>query len=133
MGAWYCDEATAWLESLGPGDPPLDLLHPDVTMENVAEWVEPVVYSGHEGITRWWRDLSDPLEDPRIEVHEVIDQGDGTAVGVHSLTGTFRATGLPFRARWASTWRARDRLIVAIVGYRTRAEAMAAASADAER
>jgi ketosteroid isomerase-like protein len=107
---------------------PGDLIAPDFLIENVRTGVTDDVYLGAAGARKWLDDFFGVLdEQARFELDELIDAGGDSVVMVHHLAGYGRASGAPFRMRWASAVWIHDEKITRIVGYATRHEALEAA------
>ena len=111
------------------GDPPIEILAPDVRMRNLAEFPIKGPYEGHEGIRRWWADLAEVINDLRIEGEKFAAPDDEHVVTLQRMTGTFKSTGLPVDEKWAGLTRIEDGLIVEITGYASRRQALEAIDA----
>jgi len=111
------------------GPPPTDVLAPDITMRNLAEFPIKGPYEGHEGIRRWWADLAEVIDDLRIEGEKFAAPDDEHVVTLQRMTGTFKSTGLPVDERWAGLTRIENGLVVEITGYASRSEALDAIDA----
>jgi ketosteroid isomerase-like protein len=111
------------------GDPPIEILAPDVRMRNLAEFPIKGPYEGHEGIRQWWADLAEVIDDLRIEGEKFAAPDDAHVVTLQRMTGTFKSTGLPVDERWAGLTRIEGGLIVEITGYASRRQAMEAIDA----
>src|SRR5437879_3961313 len=68
-------------------------------------------YRGHDGIRRWWREMSETWEDLSTEVHEVRAAGDEVLVSV-TLRGTGKASGIVVAAPFFQVGTIRDGKIV---------------------
>jgi ketosteroid isomerase-like protein len=111
------------------GGPPTEMLAPDVTMRNLAEFPIKGPYEGHEGVRQWWADLAEVIDDLHIEGEKFAAPDDEHVVTLQRMTGTFKSTGLPVDERWAGLTRIRDGLIAEITGYPSRREALEAIDA----
>src|SRR5829696_4391564 len=69
----------------------LALAHPDV--KHVALVGE--VYTGHDGLRRWWEDMVGRGEDTAVEIQGVRDFGNAVQITVR-LHGHGISSGLPF-------------------------------------
>jgi ketosteroid isomerase-like protein len=74
---------------------PEDSFDPDVELSNLRESPLPGPYRGYEGLRRWSDDLLEVLDNGRIEVEELIDADDESAVIAQvRLRGLARHTGI---------------------------------------
>jgi hypothetical protein len=71
----------------------------------------------------------DVIDEPRVEVDEIIDVGDGeTVVSVHRTLGRARHTQLNIGdLRWAAVWTIRRAKALRARGYMSRGKALEAA------
>jgi ketosteroid isomerase-like protein len=111
------------------GAPSTDVLAPDVTMRNLAEFPIKGPYEGHEGIRQWWADLAEVIDDLHIEGEKFAAPDDEHVVTLQRMTGTFKSTGLPVDEKWAGLSRIEGGLVVEITGYATRRQALEAIDA----
>lgn len=58
-----------------------------------------VRYHGHEGVTRWMRDLRDAWERFEVGLEEVVEEGDGWIAVVEHLRGRGRGSGVDVDTR----------------------------------
>ena len=67
---------TRWYAALQAGDPAPELCHPEIEITNWAEFPVRGPYLGHDGVRRWWDDVSDVFEEMRWEPQsiEAIDE-----------------------------------------------------------
>jgi ketosteroid isomerase-like protein len=86
--------ARRWFERTTKGDLAEDLWQPDLVMENAKGFVLEVTYRGHDGLRQWWEDLSEVVDDFRIELDEITELDDGRVLTVQRLCGRFKTTGL---------------------------------------
>ena len=85
------------------------------------------VYRGHAGIRSWHQDLRDTWEYLRLEVEQLIDVGDHTALGLMTLCGKGRGSGVEIRQPLAHLGTFRDGALSRLVVYDDRSEALKAA------
>jgi ketosteroid isomerase-like protein len=72
----------------------LALMHPDVDATSAGmSGVEGGGHIGHSGITRYFIDLWETWEDPRVEVEQMLER-DGVVVMLGHTTGTGRLSGM---------------------------------------
>jgi ketosteroid isomerase-like protein len=111
--AWNHDDCEAWLALLAPGIE----VHTAGVFPDLA-----LVYSGHEGAKRFWRQLREPWEVFRIDVERVEAEGDLAAAAVR-----FRATGIDSGVkvdmRFGNAIRVRDGLATVLLNRTTLEEA----------
>lgn len=113
-------------ETLEPG---LRLFHPDIVFRSRISDLEGESYRGHEGMRRYWTDISDAFEHWRNELGAVEALGPGTLL----VTSTFRATGRSGVAvELASVMLVvvREGLVTAMHAYPTRGAAVEGAGLD---
>lgn len=116
-----------FFERLNVGELSPECCDPEIEIRNWAHSPMPGPYRGHEGLLRWWGDLSEAFEDVRLELKEVVDVDDERVVTVQRIIGSFRHTGIRLDAAWGSVIGVRERLIVSAVGYSSPQEAKRAA------
>jgi ketosteroid isomerase-like protein len=116
--------ARRWFERTGSGDVGEDLWHPDLVIENAEGFILEVTYRGHDGLRQWWEDLSEVVDDFRIELDEARELDDGRVLSVQRLCGRFKTTGLQWDASWASVMTFRDGKVAHARGYLTKNRAL---------
>jgi ketosteroid isomerase-like protein len=85
------------------------------------------VYRGHEGVRAFWRAWAEAFETPSFDYEEFIDAGD-TVVSILSQRVRGRTSGI--EQEWKSygqNWTIRERKVVRVEFFLTRAEALEAA------
>jgi ketosteroid isomerase-like protein len=83
-------------------------------------------YRGHDGIRRWWREMSETWEDASTEVHEVRPVGDEVLASV-TLRARGKASGAVVAAPFFQVGTIRNGKIVRQRDFADRAEALEAA------
>jgi ketosteroid isomerase-like protein len=84
------------------GMPPLDLCDERIEIGIIAAFPVQGPYPGHEGVRRYVHHMFEVIDEPRVEVEEIIDAEDGeTIVSVQRALGRMRHTRLKvdFRGR----------------------------------
>jgi ketosteroid isomerase-like protein len=110
------------------GEPPLDLVHPEIEIHMFRGSPIAGPYRGHDGVRQWIQDTFDVIEDWRLELDEVVTGDDqDVLVAVSRFIGRMRHTDLPANFPLTVVVRFRDGLIVRFEGYRERSEAIEAA------
>ena len=110
------------------GEPPLDLLHPEVEIHMFRGSPISGPYRGHDGARQWRRDTFDVIDDWRLELDEVITGDDPEVmVALQRFVGRMKHTDLAANFPLAVIVRFHDGLIVRFEGYRDRSEALEAA------
>jgi ketosteroid isomerase-like protein len=104
-----------------------DVWDRDVEIVNAEGWVIETVYRGHEGLRRWWEDLSEAFGDFRIVLEEMREVDEERVLTTQRFVGRFRTSGLPFDGPWASILWVRDGKIVRAQGHLTKRRALRAA------
>ena len=123
--------ALAWAEAIQRGDLSDHLWSEDLEIVNAEGWVLESVYRGHEGLHRWWHDLSEAFSEFTMVVEDVEPIDDERLLTSQRFVGTFRETGISFDGPWASVLTIRDGRIVHAIGYLTKERALRALSDDA--
>jgi ketosteroid isomerase-like protein len=116
-----------WGEALSRGELPLELSHPELRLDNIAEFPNTGPYLGREGLRRWWQDVADAFDEIRFEIERLIDVDDERVLSVQRTIGRFRHTAIPIDNRWASLYWVREGKIARAVGYASERRALEAA------
>jgi ketosteroid isomerase-like protein len=112
-------------------DGALALMHPKVTLTSAGmSGVEGSEHVGHAGMRRYFADLWETWEDPRVEVEQLIDHGDLVVMLGHT-TGRGRLSGIDLAFAVASVIEVEDGLIRQYRTYRSWDEAIQIAEANA--
>jgi ketosteroid isomerase-like protein len=112
------------------GTPPLELCDERIEIRNPASFPNRGPYRGHAGVHAWMADTFEVIDEPHIEVDEIVDVGDGeTVVSVQRTLGISRYTRIAsdLAPPWAAVWTVRSGKTLRAQGYRSRAEALEAA------
>ena len=111
-----------------PGRPGVLELHdPNVVLTNTADSPETAPYVGHAGLLAWGRSMQEAMgDDYRPVADEIIDVDDSRVIVVGRVCGAGPMSGLPVEVPSASIFTLRDRMIVGIEAYDTKAQALAA-------
>ena len=118
---WYVAYNAGDLEGV------LALMDPKVTLTSAGmSGVEGSEHVGHGGMRRYFADLWETWEDPRVVVERFIDHGDSVVMLGHT-TGRGRLSGIDLEFAVATIVDVRDGLIVRYRTYRDWDEAMALA------
>jgi ketosteroid isomerase-like protein len=113
-----------WWDRLARGDLAADLWDEDLVIENVETLAFEGTYRGHEGLARWWRDLSEVLSDVRVELEEATELDEERVLAMPRVRGHFRTTGLEFDGPWAAVMTVHDGQIAYAKGYATKKRAL---------
>jgi ketosteroid isomerase-like protein len=109
------------------GVPDLEMLDPEIEVLNFDSFPVTRPYHGLDGVMRWFADVSEPFDDFRFELVEVLADDDERVVTTLQASGKSRAGGPPFELVWAAIWTFRDGRVVRVQGLRTPEEALNAA------
>ena len=109
------------------GQPPLELVDPDVELVNFTTFPITEPYRGHEGVQRWIDDIADPFDEFRYELVDVLAQDDEHVVATQRVTGRARTGGADLELEWPAVYWFRDGKVVRAQGFRDSDEALAAA------
>ena len=105
------------------------LLHPDVEWRTVLGPLLGVAsVSGRDAMLRFaFEEIPDVPENPRVEVEELRDLGDGRVLVIARYLGRGKRSGIELDQRISSVHRLRDGMIVSVRDYASREEALDAA------
>ena len=117
------------------GEPPFEVAHPEIRIDNIPESPHPGPYHGHEGLERWWNELADTVPELRLKLEDVIDVDDECLIAmVRSRGGGANANLADHIPSWAVVHWVRDGLVVRVAGYMRKEEALEAVGlAERER
>ncbi len=109
------------------GVAPIDLCAERIELKNPPEFPQPGPYQGHAGMRQWAAETFDTVDEPRVEVEEVIETGDGeTVVMVLRAVGRWKHMDMDADIPWAAVGIIRDGKLVSGQGYMSKAEALEA-------
>jgi uncharacterized protein len=98
-------------EARGNPDIVKTVLAPDVRWEVVEGFPYSGVYQGLNGVSDFFTRLFGDFEDWRTEPAEIFEAGD-RVIGLGFYSARAKASGRPFKARFAHVWTMRDGVIV---------------------
>ena len=84
-------------------------------------------YLGREGLARFWRDMSDALDQFAPEIEEVIESGGERLVVISVVRARGKGSGVEVEARGGMLFTVRDGKILKGKFFQSKAEALAAA------
>jgi ketosteroid isomerase-like protein len=116
-----------WFAALQQGDPAPEMCDSEIEIRNWAESPIPGPYLGHEGVRRWWDDVSDAFDEVRFELLDVQPIDDTRCLTVQRLVGQFRLTGIEVNGAWGAIVSVRQGKILSAIGYATPRRARRAA------
>ncbi len=102
------------------------LCHDDFELDMSARAINPDTYRGHEGIRRFYSEVSEIWEEFRWEPVRFVTARDKVVVLVHSH-GRGRASGLEMARDAAMVWTVREGRAVSLCFYVDQVEALEAA------
>jgi ketosteroid isomerase-like protein len=107
----------------------LELMHEDVDLTSAGmSGVEGSSHVGHRGMRRYFADLWETWEDPRVEVEHLLER-DGRVVMLGRTSGTGRLSGMDVTLQVATVIRVDGGRIRHYRTYREWSEALEAAGA----
>ena len=121
---------TRWYDALQGGDPAPALCHPEIEITNWAEFPVRGPYRGHDGVRRWWDDVSDVFEEMRWEPQSIEAIDEQRCLTIQRVAGRFRHTGIEMDFAWGAVVEVRDGKILSAIGYPSPREARRAAGLD---
>jgi ketosteroid isomerase-like protein len=129
MSGEHVDVVERWYEAYNARDLEqlLELMHEDVDLTSAGmSGVEGSSHVGHGGMRRYFADLWETWEDPRVDVEHLLDRG-GLVVMLGSTTGKGRRSGMVVPQVVATVVRVEDGRIRHYRTYRDWSEALDAA------
>jgi ketosteroid isomerase-like protein len=109
------------------GTPNFDAIDPEIEMINFDTFPVTRPYYGWDGVVEWFVDMSEPFDDFKFELVDVLGYDDERVVTTYRVTGGSRMGGPHFELIWGAVTTFRDGKIVKVEGFRTPEEALAAA------
>ena len=109
------------------GVPDFEAFDPDVELINFDSFPVTRPYHGWDGMVAWLRDVSEPFDEVRFELVEVLAHDDERIVTTCRVTADSRTGGPPLELDWGVVWTFRDGKVVRAQGLRTPDEALEAA------
>ena len=107
----------------GDVDGLVELFDPEVEFQDVPVIPGSGVYTGRDGMRRWYEVVNEPLEDLSFEFGDCTEAGDAVAV-LTTARGRGRGSGAEVEWRFSTTWRIRDGRIVHHRGHVDHADAV---------
>ena len=101
----------------------LALFDPNVEWWTRADNPETAVVKGHNGVSGLWAEITDVLEELRVEPTEIIDAGEYVVVSLHQVA---RTRGMRIEQREVHVIRLRDGSVIEIREYHEKDEALKA-------
>jgi ketosteroid isomerase-like protein len=108
-----------------------DVIDPEIELINFDTFPLSRPYHGREGVAQWFIDMSEPFEDFRFQLVDVLAHDDERVVARLRAAGKSRAGGPPFELGWAAVYTFRGGKAVRVEGLRTAEEALEAAGLSA--
>jgi ketosteroid isomerase-like protein len=109
------------------GVPVFEMFDPDVEVINFDSFPVTRPYRGWDGLGEWLVDLSEPFDNFKFELADVLADDDRQVVTTCRVTGESRTGGPPFELVFGVVWTFRDGKAIRIEGLRTGEEALEAA------
>jgi ketosteroid isomerase-like protein len=131
MSAEHVEVVESWYEAYNARDLErlLELMHEDVDLTSAGmSGVEGSSHIGHHGMRRYFADLWETWEDPRVEVEHLLDRGE-LVVMLGGTTGRGRLSGVEATFEVATVIRVEDGRIRHYRTYRDWPAALDAAGA----
>ena len=99
------------------------LLDPNVEWWTRADNPDTAVVKGHDGVSALWAEITDVLEELRVEPTEIIDAGEYVVVSLHQVA---RTRGVRIEQHEVHVIRLRDGSVIEIREYHEKDEALKA-------
>jgi ketosteroid isomerase-like protein len=99
----------------------LTLFDPNVEWWTRADSPETAVVKGHDGVSALWSEITDVLEELRVEPTQIIDAGEYVVVSLHQVAHT---RGMRIEQHEVHVIRLRDGSVVEIREYHEKDEAL---------
>jgi ketosteroid isomerase-like protein len=77
-------------------------------MSTFSGWPEKKTYEGTDGAREFLATWTEPFDEWKLEVEELIDAGEEEVIGVLRQRGTSKSTGLEVDMQFAMLWTIRD-------------------------
>jgi ketosteroid isomerase-like protein len=106
------------------GSPDPSTLDPELEIINFESFPVTRPYHGLEGLSQWLADMSEPFDDFKFELAEVLAHDDEHVVTAVRASGTSRTGGPPFELEWGAVYSFRRGRLYRAEGFRTPAEAL---------
>ena len=111
----------------GDLDAALECVHDEL----VFDWSDSMspfvgIYTGHDGLTRFWSDMRDAWERFSPEMEEVIDCGPEKLITLDVVRARGKGSGIDMEARGAMLWTVQEGKIVRVKMFQTKDEALEA-------
>ncbi len=119
-----------WFDALRRGDPAPEMCDPEIEIRNWAEAPITGPYHGHEGVQRWWDDVTEAFEEVHFELLDLEPIDEVRCLTVQRLVGNFRLTGIEVSGDWGAIISVRQGKILSAIGYATPRRARRAAGLD---
>jgi ketosteroid isomerase-like protein len=107
--------------------PQFDTFDPDIELINFEEFPVTGPYRGWDGVVQWLVDMSEPFDDFRFELAEVLGSRGDDVVTKLRFSGDSRVHGPKFELVWGAVWSFRNGKVTRTEGFRTPEEAVEAA------
>jgi ketosteroid isomerase-like protein len=107
---------------------PTEYLDPKIELINFDTFPVTRPYHGWDGVLEWLSDVSEPFEDFRFEVVDLLAHDDERVVTTYRMSGKSRTGGPPFELVWGGVATFRNGKVLRIQGFRTTEEALEAAA-----
>jgi ketosteroid isomerase-like protein len=105
---------------------PVELLAPDVRIENATTAVTDRTYVGADGVREWIGDIFDVLDEYATFEAEPVEARDDYVLARIQIAGQGALSGAPVSLRFYGVMWLRDGKITRIAGYNSRGEALRA-------
>ena len=106
--------------------------HPDVEWEAVTDLLpDAAVYRGPQGVLEFWRTVLETMNDFTLHVEEAIDAGEGRVFLMTRASGRGKDSGVPVEATFPHVYELRDRQVVRVRLFASRAAALGAVGLSA--
>jgi ketosteroid isomerase-like protein len=109
------------------GVPNFEALDPEIELINFDTFPVTKPYYGWDGVVEWLVDMSEPFDEFKFELVDILGYDDERVVTTYRVTGRSRMGGPPFELVWGAVVTFRDGKIVRTEGFRTSEEALASA------
>jgi ketosteroid isomerase-like protein len=116
-----------WFAAMAEGDLGAELWDADLIVDNTPEFPVTGPYRGHEGLHRWWSDLTEVIDGARVELDEATRLDEERVLSIQRLVGDMAHTRISVNASWAAIWIVRSGKLCRVSGYATRSDALRAA------
>ena len=116
-----------WFAGMAEGELGAHLWDADLIVDNTPNFPVTGPYRGHDGLRRWWDELTEVVEGAEVRLQEATSLDEERVLTVQRLIGDMTYTRIPIDAPWTAIFIVRGGKLCRVSGYVTRKQALEAA------